>query len=258
MSLGLTLVVHTYNEAERLPGCLDSVGRLADEIVVCDMHSTDETVAIALAHEARVVYYANMGYADPARQFAIDQATQAWVLVLDADERLSPPLRDEIEALLRQEPACEGYQIPRRNWMFGKYVEYGSWKFEAPLRLFRRGAAQWPAAVHHEASVQGRVGRLAQPMLHQAHTSVARFIEKLNRYTDLEAQDMFQAGQRVGLASACLGTARAFLGQYVRLQGFRDGGHGLILGLLMAFYYFSARAKLWTLWYLFEHPAKLP
>jgi hypothetical protein len=137
--------------------------------------------------------------------------------------------------------------------MFGKFVEHGSWRLEAPVRLFRRGQVHWPATIHRGPTIQGSVGRLSHPFIHVAHTTVARFVEKLNRYTDIEAEALFESGARSNLALACLGALRAFLGQYVRLQGYRDGGHGLVLAVLMAFYYFSTRAKLWTLWYMSQH-----
>jgi glycosyltransferase involved in cell wall biosynthesis len=221
MGVGLTLVVNTFNEAGRLPACLESVRGIADEVVVCDMHSTDATAAIARAHGARVVFHEPVGFVEPARQFAIDQAAQPWVLVLDADERLSPPLQVEIRRLLEQDPPCDAYHIGRRNWMFGKFVEHGSWRLEAPVRLFRRGQVHWPATIHRGPTIQGSVGRLSHPFIHVAHTTVARFVEKLNRYTDIEAEALFESGARSNLALACLGALRAFLGQYVRLQGYR-------------------------------------
>ena len=94
---------------------------------------------------------------------------------------------------------------------------------------------------------------MSNPLLHYSHLTIGHFLTKLNRYTDLEAQEMFEQSIQPNLLKALAGAVRAFLGQYIRLQGFRDGGHGLILALLMAFYYFITRAKLWTLWYMYRY-----
>lgn len=122
------------------------------------------------------------------------------------------------------------------------------------MRLYRRGKVGWVGAVHEGQTIDGEVRSLSAPLLHYSHTSISRFIDKLNIYTELEAEEMFRQGRRVRLASALLGASHTLLGQYVRLQGFRDGGHGLILAVLMAAYYFATnRAKLWTRWYIQEH-----
>jgi len=263
----ISVIIPTLNEEANLPDCLASLGDLPDEVIVCDMHSDDRTVEIARAHGARVIFHERAGYVEPAREFAASQARHEWILMLDADERLSPDLRDEIAALLGKagshdavpdDPACVAYSTPILNWMFGKFARYGSWRHEAPERLYRRGALHWSSVIHQGPQVDGPAGRLRHPILHYSHTSIGRFIDKLNRYTDVEAADMFREGRRVRLPLAAFGAVRAFLGQYVRLQGFRDGGHGLILALLMAGYFFVARAKLWSLWYQHDHPPAPP
>jgi glycosyltransferase involved in cell wall biosynthesis len=253
----LTVVINTLNEQAHIAECIQSVRPTATEVVVCDMYSDDDTVAIARELGAKIVYHERTGYVEPARNYAVEQANGDWILVLDADERLTPELRQEIQGILNsavpESEVVNAYGIPRRNWMFGKYVEHGSWKYEAPVRLYRKGCVTWRDAIHQGPLVTGQVRNLKHSMLHLAHPTIERFLSKLNAYTEIEARQFFTRGVRIGLGRSVWGAARAFLGQYVRLQGFRDGGHGFILALLMSFYYFATRAKLWALWYQHDH-----
>lgn len=250
----LAVAVITRNEAANIAACLQSVA-WADEIIVVDSGSTDETCAIARQYTNKVFFHTWTGYADQ-RNYANSLVTTDWVLMLDADERASDALRDEIRTVLAQpkgEQRVHAFRIPIKDWMFGKFVNYGSWPHQRHIRLYRVGCVTWHGAVHERQNVRGAIGELSGPILHYSHTSIRRFLDKLNLYTEIEAEEMFKAGQRAGLGRALAGAFRAFLGQYVRLQGFRDGGHGLILALLMATYYFTVRAKLWSYWYLQEH-----
>lgn len=250
----LAVAIITRNEAANIAACLQSVA-WADEIIVVDSGSVDDTCAIARQYTDKVFFHEWAGYAGQ-RNYADSLVTADWVLVLDADERASETLRDEIRAVLTapaSDQSVQAFRIPIRDWMFGKFVKYGSWPHQRHIRLYRAGCVTWHGAVHERQDVRGAIGDLSGPILHYSHTSIRRFVDKLNTYTELEAEEMFKAGQRVGLGRALAGAFRAFLGQYVRLQGFRDGGHGLILALLMAMYYFTTRAKLWSYWYLREH-----
>lgn len=251
----LSVVVLTFNEATNIEACLESV-KWADEIIVVDSGSTDDTVTIAKKYTDRTIFHPWEGYSGQ-RNFAHSLAQCDYVLHLDADEVVSVELQDEIRSLLRGDPRLLmiAYRIPIQDWMFGKFVRYGSWPHQKPIRLHRRGIGEWQGEVHERLVVHGKVGELSKPLYHYSHLTIASSVNKINLYTDIEANEMFRRGQRANLVLALAGAVRAFGGQYVRLQGFRDGGHGLILALLMAFYYFLVRAKLWSLWYLHEHPA---
>ena len=250
----LTAVVITRNEEGNIGACLRSLAWL-DKVIVVDSGSTDNTCAVAQGLGATVVFHPWAGYS-AQKNFAHTLVESDWVLSIDADERVSTQLQNEITDVLARFPAGSSivaYRVPIRDWMFGKFVNYGSWPQQKHVRLYRHGKITWVGAVHEGQAIDGEVGSLSAPLLHYSHTSISRFIEKLNQYTEIEAEEMFKQGQRVRLASALLGAGRAFLGQYVRLQGFRDGGHGLILAALMAMYYFVTRAKLWARWYMQEH-----
>ena len=248
MPATLTVIVLTLNEAQNIETCLHSVN-WADEIIVVDSGSTDDTRTISRQYTPLVIDQPWLGYAGQ-RNFAEALAHSDWVLTLDADERVSPELRVSIQQVVAAgDAAIVAYRVQIRDWMFGKFIEYGSWPHQRHVRLYRRGSLHWDGLVHERYTISGPVGSLDGPILHYSHTTIHRFIEKMNKYTDLEAEQMFQRGEYVALAAAAFGMVRAFLGQYIRLQGFRDGGHGLILAVLMAMYYFTTRAKLWSLWY---------
>ncbi|GIV83546.1 MAG: glycosyl transferase [Candidatus Roseilinea sp.] len=250
----LAVTIIAKNEADNIVECLESV-TWANEIVVADSGSTDETCAIARRYTDKVFFHEWTGYADQ-RNFADSLVTTDWILALDADERVSEALRNEIQRMLSKsanDQTFQAFRIPIKDWMFGKFVNYGSWPHQRPIRLYRAGCATWRGAVHESLHLRGAIGDLYSPILHYSHTSIRKFLDKLNTYTEIEAEEMFKAGRRVRLSHALAGALRAFLGQYVRLQGFRDGGHGLILAILMATYYFITRAKLWSYWYLQDH-----
>lgn len=249
----LSALLITRNEERNVEACLQSL-TWTDQIVVVDSGSIDKTCEIASRYTNQVVFHE---WSDHSAQLNYGQtlASGDWILRIDADERVTPALRSEIQAILRgaQPSQFDAYRLPIRDWMFGKFVAHGSWPHQAHVRLYRSGHVTWAGAVHEHAEVRGRIGRLSEPLLHYSHVTVGHFIDKLNRYTSIEADEMFQQGLRAGLPGALLGAMRAFLGQYVRLRGFRDGGHGLILAIYMATYYFTTRAKLWSLWYMHDH-----
>lgn len=250
----IAAVVITKNEETNIEDCLESVSWV-DEIVVIDSGSTDDTCAIARKYTSTVIHNSWSGYS-AQKNYAHLHVHSDWILSIDADERVSRELQTEILQWrygLAADDRVVAYRIPRKNWMFGRFIDYGSWRHERPARLYKKHAAKWVGAVHEHLWVDGAIGDMSYPLLHYSHLSVGHFVAKLNHYTEIEADEMYQQGKRVGLLEATLGTMRAFMGQYVRLQGFRDGGHGYILAVLMALYYFTVRAKLWTLWHMRDH-----
>ncbi|MGQ9501276.1 MAG: glycosyltransferase family 2 protein [Anaerolineae bacterium] len=250
----LSVVILTFNEEANIEACLESV-KWADEIIIVDSGSTDATCELARRYTDKVVFHPWSGFAEQ-RNYGRSLASGEWILDLDADERITPALRAEIQELLQANSEClaDGYRIYIQDWMFGKFVNYGSWPHQDPIRLSRAGTVRWQGTVHERAVVAtGRVDRLRNPILHYSHITITAFLNKMNRYTDQEAAEMFEQDKRANLLLALLGAIRAFGGQYVRLQGFRDGGHGLVLAVLMAIYYFVLRAKLWSLWYMHDH-----
>jgi glycosyltransferase involved in cell wall biosynthesis len=238
----LTAVLITLDEEERLRTCLESVA-WADEIVVVDAESHDKTAQIAREFTERVIVRPWPGFA-AQKNFALEQAAGDWVLSLDADEEVSGELRQEIQAVLADPAALEGYAVPRRNIFWGRWVRHGGLYPDRQVRLFRRGRARFfERDVHESVRVEGRVGRLGGALLHRSYRDVADFLTRANRYSSLAAEEWRRAGRRVGPVDLVLRPLGRFLGMYVFRLGFLDGWRGLLLATLYAYYVFMRAAK---------------
>ncbi len=239
-SLSVAIVV--LNEEERLRACLESVV-WADELVVIDAGSSDKTLAIAREFTDRVLFRAWDGYG-AQKNFALDQCRGDWVLSLDADERVSDTLREEIQATLRSGPGQAGFYVPRRNLFQGRWVRRGGLYPDWQLRLFRRGRGAFvERAVHESVRVDGPTGRFAEPLIHESYRSIGDAVARLNRYSDLAATELAAAGRGGSLADLLLRPTWRFLSMYVLRAGFLDGWRGLVLAGLHAHYVFLRAAK---------------
>ena len=253
MAPTVTALIIARNEAANIARCLRSVA-WATERVMIDAESTDATVEIARGLGATVVIHPWPGYSEQ-RNFGQGVAAGEWIFCIDADERATPQLRDEVLNFVATAPTeVAAATIPIRDWMFGAFVEHGSWPHQRHVRLYRRARATWRGAVHEGLTIDGQTGALTSPLLHFSHLTLERFIAKLNAYTEIEARGLKASGKTPSLARATFGALRAFLGQYVRLSGYRDGGRGFILAVLMAGYFFVTQAKLWAAWHASDPP----
>ncbi len=238
----VSVAVVALNEEERLRACLESVV-WADELVVVDAGSSDKTVAIAREFTDRVLFRAWDGYGTQ-KNFALDQCQGDWVLSLDADERVSEALRDEIRAVLEVEPAEAGFFLPRRNLFQGRWVRRGGLYPDWQLRLFRRGKGAFvERAVHESVRVDGPTGRLRAPLTHESYRSVADAVARLNRYSDLAAADLAASGRGGSLVDLLGRPVWRFVSMYILRAGFLDGWRGLVLAWLHAHYVFLRAAK---------------
>jgi glycosyltransferase involved in cell wall biosynthesis len=240
--LRLSITVITLDEEERLRACLESVA-WADEIVVVDAESRDKTTQIAREFTERVVVRPWPGFADQ-KNFALAQATGDWVLSLDADEEVSPELREEIQRLLAEPPTCEGYAVPRKNIFWGRWVRHGGLYPDWQLRLFRRGRGRFVArAVHESVQVDGAVARLRGPLLHRSYRDVSDFLTRADRYSTLAADEWVRRGRPARPLDLVLRPLGRFLGMYVLRLGVLDGWRGLLLATLYAYYVGMRSAK---------------
>src|SRR5574343_860580 len=232
----LSLVIITLNAAAQLEACLQSAA-FADDILIVDSGSSDGTQALAARYGARVIDQAWLGFG-PQKQFAVDAPRHDWVLSLDADERVSPALRASIEAAL-QAPAHGAYRFPRCNRFLGRYLRHGEGYPDWSLRLFDRRQARWSDdVVHEKVLADGPVGTLSGDLLHDSAETLARYLNKQNRYTELAAQAAFAAGKRSGAARIVLSPLVRVVRVYLSRQGFRDGLPGFVhiaIGCLTAF-----------------------
>ncbi len=240
----LSVIVITYNEERNLPRCLGSL-RWADQLIVVDSQSTDRTVAVARDFGAEVFAHPYDGdIRQRERGFA--RATGEWLLYVDADEEVSSELRAEIRRVIDGSPRCDGYEIPRRVMIFGRWMEHGGWSSDWTMRLFRSGKQiAEHAEVHGGFRVAGERGRLSGILNHYTYDTIAQYIEKMNDYTSLQVSSKLSDGRSAGLAKILLSPVSHFLRKYISQQGYKDGVRGFILAWLGAFYTLSLYAKLW-------------
>lgn len=244
----LSVIVITKDEEANIAECLASAAFAAERIVV-DSGSRDRTTQLAAQAGARVVQTADWPGFGAQKNRALDLATQPWVLSLDADERVTPELRDEILALLRGEGAAhDAFSMPRRSSFCGQYMAHSGWYPDRVVRLFRRGTARFSDDLVHERLVTpGTPGRLRGDLLHATYPDLESMLEKLNRYSSASAESMFRQGQRSSLAGALLRCWWAFVRTYVLRSGWRDGRMGLVLAVSIAEGTYYKYLKLWLL-----------
>ncbi len=240
----LSAVLITRNEEANLPACLGSLAGLADEIVVLDSGSTDGTVAIAEAAGARVAQHRFDGYG-AAKQRALEMATGAWVLSIDADERVTAALADEIRATLASEPATNGYLIRRDVFFVGHRLRFGGMGNDWVLRLFRRAGARFSTSrVHEHVDVTGRPARLHGTLEHRAYRTLAEHVAKMNRYTDIQAELKREGGIRYRNWMFLRLPWEVFARCVLRL-GILDGTAGIVFATMSAYSSWLKYAKTW-------------
>lgn len=232
--LSVTLAV--YNEEKVLARCLESVRKIADEIVIVDGQSTDKTVTIAKRYKARILSVPN----DPInfhkqKRLANDKAVGDWILQLDADEIVTPQLAREITDTIKSNPKENGFWIPRANFFLGKFLRKGGAYPDYTLRLYRRGKGNLPAEhVHEQARVEGLTGYLKNDLLHYNNPTFFRYLERMNLYTDSQAQTVTGGWLDNILVKPLLDNKQGFLTIYIRHLGFLDGFPGFIWALFSA------------------------
>jgi glycosyltransferase involved in cell wall biosynthesis len=241
----LSAVVIAQNEEENLPDCIRSLS-FADEVLICDGGSEDKSVEVAEALGATVYHRTFDGFS-AQKNFIVAQAKGPWIISLDADERVSPELRKEIEDLLSSDSAhlADGYRVPRRNYFGDTWVRHGGWWPDYNLRLFKKNAGRFVTRqVHESLKVVGRVETLAGAIDHRTYQDLADFITRMNRYSSLGAQQSFEEGKVLRLGDMTLRPFLAFLKMFVLRRGFLDGTTGFQLAVIHGMYTYSKYAKL--------------
>lgn len=243
----LTVTVITRDETANIDRALDSVA-WADEIVVVDAESADDTVAIARRHTARVETRAWPGYS-AQKNYAASIASYDWILSIDADERVTPELAHEIQHVLSDAPDQAGYRIPRVTWYLGRWIRSTDWYPDYQLRLYDRRAGEWNGRrVHESVELAGRQpGVLRNDLQHFAYRDIGHHLATIDRYTTLAAAQWASEGRRTSIPAMALHPVIAFARNYVLRGGFRDGTAGFLVSALNAYYVFLKFAKLWEL-----------
>ncbi len=228
---GLSVILITKNEARNIRACLESV-RWADEIVVVDSGSTDDTVAIAREFTDRVYVHDWPGFGVQKNR-ALDYASKDWVLSLDADERVTPELRGAIEEALRSgPPSITAYELSRLSSYCGRFMHHSGWYPDLLPRLFRRGTARFSDdLVHERLLVEGQVGQLHGALLHYAFEDLETVLRKVDHYSSAGALKLQQRGRKATLSGAVVRGLWSFFRTYVLRAGFLDGREGFMLAV---------------------------
>ena len=237
MTRTLTAAVIARDEERMLPGCLESVAFADERLVLVDASTLDRTREVARLHGARVEERVFDNFA-AQRDAALALAQGDWVLFVDADERVTVPLRDEVLATLAEPHVSGGFWIPRDNYLMGQRIRWAGWYPDYQLRLLQRGAAHFDPLrpVHEVALIDGPVGHLREALVHLNYRTLAEFIHKQERYCRLDAE-RWLATYGTPRQRAIVGQpAREFWRRYVTLQGYREGPLGVLLCLLLAYY----------------------
>lgn len=243
---GITALVITKNEAHNVTACLESV-RWTDEQIVVDAESTDQTASLAESAGARVFVRPWPGYG-PQKNFGIEQASHEWVLIIDADERVPPALQAEIRAVLADAPSPDvaAFEVPRRNYFYGRWMQGGGMYPDYQLRLIRRTACRYDETRLHERMLfGGRALRLAHPLDHHTIPTVGHHAKKIAAYSTLGAEEKLKRQTRVSATHIAWHHLGTVLKTYGLRGGWKDRVPGLIAALFAGMFTFLKYAKAW-------------
>ncbi|MFC1658184.1 glycosyltransferase family 2 protein [Candidatus Omnitrophota bacterium] len=243
----LTCVVITKNEEANIEGCLKSVHGWADEIIVVDDESSDRTEKIAQSY-ADKVFCRRMEVEGRHRNWAYAQASNDWVLSLDADERVTPELREEISQAIGKGAEFAGFSIPRRNLLGNYWLKWGGQYPAAQLKLFQKDRFRWEEVqVHPRAFLDGKSGRLKSDIIHYSWRDFAHFFDKVNSQSTLEARKWVHTKRRMSMAHAFWRAADRFFRKFIRKKGYKDGFYGFIAAFSDSIYQIQSYAKYWEM-----------
>lgn len=245
----ISVVINTFNEERNLPFALRSVKPWVNEIIVVDMHSEDRTAEIAQAFGAKVFPHERTGFVEPARKFGIEQCSGEWILILDADEIIPKPLSEILQAISRQNET-DIVCIPITNFVMGRAIHHSGYGQESHLRFFRAGFLTASSDIHQglHPAAQARTLKLTDRqhdcgLVHFSYLDTRQYLEKLNRYTDVEAKQRLDKGQILSGPGAFVRVLKEFISRYLLGMGFRDGWQGATIALSMMLYRWAIYAK---------------
>ena len=242
----ISIVIITFNEQRNLARCLESVKDIADEIVVVDSFSTDDTLAIARSYNARIIQHPFLGYGEQ-KNFATGHAENDWILSLDADEVLSDQLKKSIVEV-KEDPKLNVYQMHRLTNYCGKWIRYCGWYPDSQTRLYNRTKGKWEEKKVHEYwrldNENDVKGTLKGDLLHYSFTSVSEHLKKIEKYSELGAEEAVEAGKEASLLKVMLYPKWRFFNDYIIQLGFLDGFYGFVICRLSAYAAFIKYSKI--------------
>ena len=241
--LSLSVVILTKNEEKNIEECLKSVYGWADEVIVADDESMDRTREIASGYACKILIR-NMDVEGRQRNWAYAQASNIWVLSLDADEIVTPALKGEIEKVLKSNPKENGFTIPRRNYIGDYWIKYGGWYPAPQLKLFRKDKFRFEEAeIHGRAFMDGPCGHLKSDIIHYTYRNIEHFLAKMNRHTTLEARKWYNQKKTIRLARFICRAYDRFIRTYFIKKGYKDGYIGFVVAYLAGLYQFFSYLK---------------
>jgi len=239
----LSVIIPCFNEAHNIQALLETI-TWADEILLVDSFSTDDTLEIAKAFPVTIL---QRKYQYPAEQknWAIPQAKHDWILILDADERVTPELKTEIQSILSGQPDKVGYWIGRQNYFMGKEVRYSGWQNDKVIRLIHKDHCRYEdKLVHEEITAEGPIGMLTSKMTHNTYKDISHFLEKVDRYAGWSARDYHEKTGRISPYHLVVKPLFRFIKHYIFKLGFLDGRVGLVISSILAWSVFLRYVKM--------------
>jgi glycosyltransferase involved in cell wall biosynthesis len=247
----LSVVLAVYNEEKNIQDCLESVKDFADEIIIVDGGSTDNTVEIAQKYTAKIIKTDNPPIFHINKQIGVNAAKGEWILQLDADERITGELRKEIINTINSKDSYAGYFIPRKNYFLGKWMEKGGLYPDNVIRLFKNGKGKFPCKnVHEQIEIDGLVASLINPMEHIAFPNFNTYLRKFETYTNLRKEEIKNKFKKPTPSLSCkfffCNPLKIFFSRYVRHRGYKDGTPGFVFAVVSAYHEIIAYGKFIT------------
>lgn len=251
----ISAVINTLNEEKNIKRLIESL-RWVSEIVVVDDGSEDKTLEILNKLKSenanlKVFKHKSAGFVEPARNFAISQTSNEWILILDADEQIPPSLRDKLREIVSEKKEIGYVRLPRKNLIFGYPMQASSWWPDYNIRFFRKGKVTWIDKIHRPPKTQGEGIDLAADekwaIVHNHYSTIAQFLERMTRYTKVQADELIEQGYKFDWKDLITKPLGEFLGRFFANRGFEDGVHGLALSLLQSFSFLIVYLRIWEM-----------
>jgi len=242
----ITAIIPTLNEAIHIEEAINSVS-FADEIIIIDSFSTDNTIDLAQKHGVKIIQRPFDDYSSQ-KNFAISQAKHNWIFMLDADEKISPKLKLELKNLFSQNPDKVAYWFHRTDYFMGKKIRFSGWRNDKVIRFFNRNFCKYNGKlVHEEILLIGQVGFLKEPLLHYPYKNFDHYVGKLNKYAGLQAKMLFDESKHLNFFHFAVKPSYRFVNHYFLKFGFLDGYQGFVIAVLQSYGVFARYIKLWLL-----------
>ena len=249
------MVINAFNEQDNIEVALGCVG-WADEIVVVDDGSSDNTLNLldklkVKNKKLKIFHHQSKGYVEPARNFAVSKASGEWILILDSDEEIPDTLAKRLKEIANKMNTIDYVEVPRKNIIFGKWMKASKWWPDYQIRFFKRGKVVWSDQIHVPPKSEGEGLTLEEDenyaILHHNYDSLSQFIDRMGRYTKIQAQELIKSDYRFDWTDLITKPTGEFFARFFANRGFEDGLHGLALSLLQAFSFLVMYLRVWEL-----------